>query len=230
MDPLVLLFLSKTEKVEEFLENNNFTHNLGDLSELDELGLTSSTGPPMNDSSLMMMPNSPSTSLNSSAGHNSGLDMLNTFNNNMDMLNNNQPRNMLDKKMLSLSPSHSQPLSSNGSSAGSLLMSSCPDHTSPAFGSYGRLEESSPEVSSTDAHSVYSFGSLHASSPAKTFDCKSNNQNLNDDFWDLDISGTSKMIFRRIEPMRCFMIRVCKSHKMFFLFMYLGLGFLVSIF
>lgn len=37
MDPLVLLFLSKTEKVEEYLENNSFSNSLTELDNLDEL-------------------------------------------------------------------------------------------------------------------------------------------------------------------------------------------------
>lgn len=37
MDPLVLLLLSKTEKVEEYLENNSFSNSLTELDNLDEL-------------------------------------------------------------------------------------------------------------------------------------------------------------------------------------------------
>lgn len=37
MDPLVLLFLSKTEKVEEYLDNNSFSNSLTELDNLDEL-------------------------------------------------------------------------------------------------------------------------------------------------------------------------------------------------
>jgi hypothetical protein len=186
MDPLVLLFLSKTEKVEEFLENNNFALNLGDLSELDELGLTSNGS---NSDSSTGIANSTSLTLN---GQHGTLDMLSNYNS-MDMLNNNQPRNMMDDKMMMTHSPNSQPPFSIGSSGS---MGTNGHHVSSASGpggvysSYGRLEESSPEVSSTDAHSVYSFGSLPASSPAKGFDSKLGNKNLNEDFWDLDISGT----------------------------------------
>lgn len=37
MDPLVILFLSKTEKVEEYLENNSFSNSLTELDNLDDL-------------------------------------------------------------------------------------------------------------------------------------------------------------------------------------------------
>ena len=37
MDPLVLLLLSKTEKVEEYLENNSFSNSLTELDNLDDL-------------------------------------------------------------------------------------------------------------------------------------------------------------------------------------------------